>query len=141
MSDVLTTRDGLVGNSPRYIGGISPAYQRFLKDDAGAAINLTGVPASNLAIVFVNQSNPTTVNVGTGTFSIPSGTASQGLISYQYGNSDLLSGGNWYLFVTCQLIGEPAPRVFDPELLTIESQPFSDSGSSPIVTIQSINLT
>jgi len=142
MSDILTTRDGLIGNSPRYLDAISPPYQRYLKDDAGNAINLTGVPAGNLSIVFVNKSEPTDVFVGSGTFTIPSGTAAQGLISYQYGNTDLASGGNWYIFLTCQLIGELAPRVFDPDLLSIDGTSLTSSGGgTPVVTIQSINLT
>jgi len=141
MSDTLTTRDGLIGNSPRYLDAISPPYQRYLKDDAGAALNLTGVPAENLTIVFINKSDPTEVFIGSGTFSIPSGTASQGLISYQYGNTDLASGGNWYIFLKCQLLSEPAPRVFDPELLSIDGTSFTPSGGMPVVTIQNINLS
>lgn len=138
MTDVLTSRDGLIGNSPRYTNSISPPYQRYLKDDAGNAINLAGVSPSALSIVFVNQSNPLTVKAGAGTFTIPSGTASQGLALYQYASADLATPGNWYAFWTVQLTGEPSPRAFDPDFLSIIQSP---SGGIPIVTIQDVNLT
>lgn len=139
MTDILTSRDGLIGNSPRYTGAISPPYQRYLKDDAGNAINLTGVSPSALSIVFVNQSNPLTVKSGSGTFSIPSGTANQGLASYQYSAADLATSGNWYAFWTVQITGEPGPRAFDPDFLSIIASP--TAGGSPSVTIQDVNLT
>lgn len=141
MTDVLTTRDGLIGNSPRYTGHTSPPYQRYLKDDAGNAINLTGVSPSALSIVFVNQSNPLWVKAGSGTFSIPSGTASQGLASYQYGSADLADAGNWYAFWAVQLTGEPSPRAFDPDFLSIIASPSASGGGSISVTVQDVNLT
>lgn len=136
MVDVLVTRDGLVGNSPRYTGGISPTYKRFLQDDAGAVINLTGVPTANLSITFVNQSNPLIALNGTGSWSILNATT--GEVAYQYGAADLATAGNWYVFVTCQLLGEPSPRVFDPELLSVYTMP---TGDTPTVTIQSVNIS
>jgi len=136
MSDILITRDGLVGNSPRYTGGISPTYKRFLQDDTGAAINLTGISTNNLSITFVNQSNPLIALNGSGTWSILNATT--GEVSYQYGVADLATAGNWFVFVTCQLIGEPAPRVFDPDLLSVFTMP---TGDTPVVTIQSVNLS
>lgn len=136
MVDVLVTRDGLVGNSPRYTGGISPTYKRFLTDDTGAAINLTGVSTNNLTITFVNQSNPLIALNGSGTWSILNATT--GEVSYQYGVADLATAGNWFVFVTCQLIGEPAPRVFDPDLLSVFTMP---TGDTPVVTIQSVNIS
>lgn len=139
MTDVLTTRDGLIGNSPRYTGSISPPYQRYLKDDAGNAINLTGVSPSALSIVFVNQSNPLTVKSGAGTFTIPSGTATQGFVEYQYATADLASPGNWYAFWTCQLPGELSPRAFDPDFLSIIASP--TAGGTPSVSVQDVNLT
>lgn len=139
MTETLTSRDGLVGNSPRYSGSISPPYQRYLKDDADNVINLTGVSPSALSIVFVNQSNPLTVKSGVGTFSIPSGTASQGLASYQYAFADLAAAGNWYAFWTVQLPGELSPRAFDPEFLSIVASP--TGGGSVSVTVQDVNLT
>lgn len=136
MSDILITRDGLIGNSPRYTGGISPTYKRFLTDDTGAAINLTGVSTNNLTITFVNQSNPLLALDGSGTWTILNATT--GEVSYQYGAADLATAGNWYVFVACQLLGEPAPRVFDPELLSVYTMPVGDT---PSVSIQSVNIS
>jgi hypothetical protein len=135
MADVLTTRDGLIGNSPRYTGYISPPYKRYLKDDAGNAINLTGVAPGAFSITFVNQSNPLLVKTGGGTFTIVS-PATQGLVSYQYAEEDLADAGNWYAFWTVQLPGEPSPRAFDPDFLSIVAFP----GGLPIVTIQQVDL-
>lgn len=136
MNDILVTRDGLYGNSPRYTGYLSPPYQKFLKDDGGYPIDLTGLSTSSFTITFINQSDPTIIKAGTGEFSIID-PASQGLMSYAYGYSDLAAAGNWYIFVTVQLPGEPTPRVFDPDTLSIQAFP----GGSYIVTIQNINLT
>lgn len=132
----LYTRDGLTNNSPRYSGFLSPPYQRYLKDDTGKAIDLTGVPSGNLSITFVNQSNPLLVKTGGGIWSIPTTTAPQGLVSYQYSEEDLAYAGNWYLFVTLKIPGEVGQRAFDPELLTILIIP----GEPLLVTIQQVDL-
>jgi hypothetical protein len=136
MVEVLVTRDGLVGNSPRYTNHTSPPYQRVLTDDSGAIINLTGISPSALEITLVNQSNPLLVKTGGGTFSIPS-PATQGLISYQYAQEDIADAGNWFLFLTLRLPGEATPRVFDPELLEIYMFP----GGTVFMTVQDVNLT
>jgi hypothetical protein len=138
MSNTLTTRDGLIGNSPRYTGHVSPAYQKFLKDDGGAVINLTGVLPAAFALLMVNQSNPLSVKTGAGTFSVIA-PATQGLMSYAYAANDLASAGNWYLFITVALTGEASPRVFDPDLLTINLFP-SSSGGGVSLTTQDVNL-
>src|SRR2546421_3445555 len=134
MTDVLVTRDGLIGNSPRYTGYTSPPYKRFFKDDSGAAINLTGVPTGAFGFTMVNQSNPLLVKTGGGRWTIVN--AALGEASYAYAQEDLADAGNWFVFVTVQIPGEPTPRVFDPELLCIYMFP----GGIPIVTIQQVDL-
>lgn len=135
MSDILTTRDGLVGTSPRYAGFVTPPWKRYLQDDSGAAINLTGVPTANFTLTLVNQSNPLRVKTGAGIFTIVS-PASQGLISYQYSPTDVADAGNWFQFLTVQLPNELTPRVFDPQLIEI----YAFAGGL-IVAIQDVNIT
>jgi hypothetical protein len=134
-SDTLISRDGFV-NSPRYTGHLTPPYKRFLKDDAGNAIDLTGVSPDDFTLVLVNQSNPLTVKAGMGTWSVVD-PATQGLCEYQYDTADLTVIGNWYLFISVQLPTEETSRAFDPDFLMIKVSP---DGGTPVVTVQDINL-
>lgn len=136
MVDALISRDGLDRNSPRYASGyMQPPYRRFLQDDSGSAIDLTGTLASAFTLTMVNVSNPLLVKTGGGTFSIVN--AIDGEISYAYAIEDLADAGNWYLFLTVRLVGESSPRVFDPELLEIYVFP----GGDVFVTTQDVNIT
>jgi hypothetical protein len=133
-TNALISRDGFT-NSPRYTGFLTPPYKRYLKDDSGAYIDLTGVLPSAFALTMVNQRFPLHVKVGGGAWTILDTT--KGEFAYAYAEEDLADAGNWYLFVTVQLQGEPTPRVFDPDLMTINIFP----GGNPIVTIQDINMS
>lgn len=134
MTEILVTRDGLVGNSPRYT--TSPPYKKILKDDSGAILDLTGCSElSSFTVTLVYHLDPTIIKQGIGTWAIV-GDAAAGEISYQYADADLSVPGNWYLFVTVQLPNEPSPRAFDPDFLSIIQFP----GGVPVVTISDINL-
>lgn len=119
MSTILVSRDGFVGNSPRYTGFSTPFYSKILQDDTGAVLDLTSVHTAFCSMLLVNESNPQITKGGTGTFTIPPATATSGIITYTYTLTDLNTPGFWLLFLSVQFPGEATPRVFDPDILEI----------------------
>jgi hypothetical protein len=103
--------------SPLYKGDTPLIHNRF-RDDAGSAIPLTGLDASDFAMHLVNKSD-SSHKVGTGTWTILDETA--GTADYQMSSADTDTAGTWLIYPVVQL--PTGPRHFDPQTVPIIDLP------------------
>jgi lysophospholipase L1-like esterase len=119
-----------LSNTTRYVGYTWPPYKAPLKDADGEPINLTDVDPSTLQMVFKDASSPDgEERAGAGHWTIPSGTAAQGIALYHYAAEDLPRKGIFNLCIGLQLNEDDGPGAWIDK---IEVQGFpAYAGSSP----------
>jgi lysophospholipase L1-like esterase len=121
-----------LSSSTRYTGYTWPPYAVTLQDEAGQAINLTGVDTSALQMVLKDASTDNgTETAGAGTWEIPSGTATQGKALYHFASADLATPGLYYLCVSLQTSAGNGPEAFAPEMIEVKPFPAYVGGSTP----------
>lgn len=102
-----------MGLTPWYIGQTYPALQITLATDAGPD-NITGLVASNFALVIRNTGNNSDAN-GTGTFVVVN--AYPALITYTFSSADVTTAGTYQLIFKATF--PSGVKIFDPIPFTL----------------------